>query len=173
MLPAQPFVLRVMSGLALATAIDHSSTATTLFKRHFAGRLIQLAELAGGVGASNELPGQLQLHPIIRIQRQSRYCQALTKAVPKKEEKEGAVTNLCSIRTLKDTQDQKPQAHELQIPTCRVVADFSRFFRRFEPRYEVQHHRGKAVRRWGDAEAVLDECGQVHARPTVQPSAPI
>ena len=45
-----------MGDLALAAAVDHSLTATTFLELYLAGRLVKLVELAGGVGASNELP---------------------------------------------------------------------------------------------------------------------
>ena len=52
-------MIRVMNGLTLAAALDHSLIATTLLELHLATRLIQLVELAGGVGASDELSEQL------------------------------------------------------------------------------------------------------------------
>ena len=55
-----------MSDLALAAAVNHSLAAAALLKLHLAGRLVQLAVLAGGVGASDELPGQLHVHPVIQ-----------------------------------------------------------------------------------------------------------
>ena len=66
MLPAQPLVLRVVGDLTLAAAVDHSLTLLTLLELHLASRLVQLAELAGRVGASDELPGQLHVHSIIQ-----------------------------------------------------------------------------------------------------------
>ena len=64
-LPAQSLVLRVMDDLTLAAAVDHSMTPTALLKLHRAARLVQPVELTGGVGASDELPGQLYVHPVI------------------------------------------------------------------------------------------------------------
>ena len=66
MLPAQPLVLRVMSDLALATAVDHRLASAALLELHLTGRLVQLVELAAGVGASDELPRQLHVHPVIQ-----------------------------------------------------------------------------------------------------------
>ena len=65
MLSTQPFVIRVMGGLTLLTAVDHRHALLALLELHLAGRPIQLVELADGVGASDELPGQLHVHPII------------------------------------------------------------------------------------------------------------
>ena len=69
-----------MRGLALTAAIDHSSTTTTLLKRHLAGRLVKLVELAAGVGASDELPGQLHIHPVVRSQGELWYSKAMFEA---------------------------------------------------------------------------------------------
>ena len=68
MLPAQALVLSVMGGLALAAAIDHSLAPTTLLELYLAGRLVQLVELAGGVGAADKLLGQLHVHPVVHSQ---------------------------------------------------------------------------------------------------------
>ena len=57
MLITQPLVFRVMGGLAFAAAVDYSLAATTLFGLHLTSGLVQLIELAAGVGASYELPG--------------------------------------------------------------------------------------------------------------------
>ena len=58
-------MLRVVCDLTLATAVDHSKAATTLLELHIGGQLQPVVDLAGGVGASYELPGQLHFHPII------------------------------------------------------------------------------------------------------------
>ena len=76
MLITQPLVFRVMGSLTLATAVDHSLAATTLFELHLTSGLVQLIELAAGVGASYELPGQLHVHPVIQSQCQLRHSQA-------------------------------------------------------------------------------------------------
>ena len=85
-------MLRVVSDLALAAAVDHSQTATTLLELHLTGRLVQPVELAGGVGASDELPGQLHVHPVIHSQRKLRHSPALIQAVLDEEVDEGALT---------------------------------------------------------------------------------
>ena len=77
MLPAQPLVLRVMGDLALAATVDHSLAATVLLELYLAGRLVQLVELAGGVGASYELPGQLHVHPVVQSHRKLRDAEVL------------------------------------------------------------------------------------------------
>ena len=46
-----------MGGLALAAAVNHSLAPTALLELYLVGRLVQLVVLAGGVGASYELPG--------------------------------------------------------------------------------------------------------------------
>ena len=85
MLPAQPLVLRVMDGLALATAVYHRLAATALLELDLSGRLVQLVELAAGVGASYELPGQLHVHSVVQSQRKLRHSQALIEAILDKE----------------------------------------------------------------------------------------
>ena len=81
MLATQALVLWVMGGLALAAAVDHSLAATALLELHLAGRLVQLVELTGGVGASDELSGQLHVHPVVQSQGKLRDSQALIEAV--------------------------------------------------------------------------------------------
>ena len=93
MLSTQPLVLGVMSDLALAAAVDHSLAATTVLELHLAGRLVQLVELAGGVGASDELPGQLHVHPIIHCQGELWHSQALINAVLDEEVYERALAS--------------------------------------------------------------------------------
>ena len=75
-----------MSDLALAAAVDHCLAPTALLELHLAGRLVQLVELAGGVGASDELPGQLHIHPVIKGQGEPWHPQVLIKAVLDEEE---------------------------------------------------------------------------------------
>ena len=76
MLPAQHLVIRVVRGLALATAVDHSLAPATLLELYLASRLVKLVDLAGGVGAADELPGQLHVHPV--VERYSRLWHAHT-----------------------------------------------------------------------------------------------
>ena len=89
--PTQPLVPRIMSDLAFAAVVDHSQTATTLLELHLAGRLVQPVELAGGVGASDELLGQLHIHPVIQGQGEPWHPQVLIKAVLDEEVDEGAL----------------------------------------------------------------------------------
>ena len=77
----QPLVLRVVSDLALAAAVDHSLAAAAQLELHLAGRLVQAVELAGRVGASDELPGQLHVHPIVHSKGKLRHSPALIEAV--------------------------------------------------------------------------------------------
>ena len=81
MLPSQLLVLRVVGDLALAAAVDQSLAAAAQLELHLAGRLVQLVEFAGGVGASYELPGQLYVHPVIQSQCKPRHAHALLEAV--------------------------------------------------------------------------------------------
>ena len=64
-LPTQLLVLRVMGDLTITAAVDHSLAATALLELYLASGVVQLIELAAGVGASDELPGQLHVHPIV------------------------------------------------------------------------------------------------------------
>ena len=70
-----------MGDLALTAAVDHSLAATTHLELHLPGRLVQLVELAGGVGASDELPGQLHVHPVVHSQGKLRHSSAMIEAV--------------------------------------------------------------------------------------------
>ena len=101
MLPTQPLVLRIMGGLTLPTAIDHHMTATALLKLYFAGRLVQLVEVAAGVSASNELPGQLHVHPVVYSKCQFRHSQALIETVLNEEVDERALTSRFKSRVVK------------------------------------------------------------------------
>ena len=86
-----------MGDLALTTAVDHCQTSTTLLELHLAGRLVQPVELAGGVGASDELPGQLHVHPIIYDQRRLGNSHALIEAKLDEEVDEWALTRRASL----------------------------------------------------------------------------
>ena len=86
-----------MSDLALATAVDHSQTATTLLELHLAGRLVQPVELAGGVGASYELPGQLHVHPVIYSYSDLGHDYVMIEAVLDEDVYEWALKSRCSI----------------------------------------------------------------------------
>ena len=66
MLPSQLLVLRVVGDLALTAAVDQSLAAAAQLELHLAGRLVQAGELAARVSASNEVPGQLHVHPVIQ-----------------------------------------------------------------------------------------------------------
>ena len=68
-----------MSDLTLAAAVDRSPAATAHLEFHMAGRLVQLVELAGGVAASDEHPGQLHVHSVIHSQGKLRHAHALIK----------------------------------------------------------------------------------------------
>ena len=54
-LSAHPLVLRVMGSLTSLTAVDCRPTLLTFLKLYLPSRLVQLAQLAGGVGAADEL----------------------------------------------------------------------------------------------------------------------
>ena len=90
-------VLRVMGGLALAAAVYYSLTATALLELHLSGRPVKLVELAGGVSASYELPGQLHVHPIIQSQSELWYPSALTKAALCKKVYKRALTRRSGV----------------------------------------------------------------------------
>ena len=100
MLEAQPLVLRVMCDLAFAAAVDHSLAPTALPEFHLAGRLVQLVELTGRVGASDELPRQLHVHPIIHCQCELRHAQVLIEAELDEEVDERALTCRASAMLL-------------------------------------------------------------------------
>ena len=97
MLPAVDLVFRVMGGLALPAAVDHRQAATTLLKLYLAGRLVKLVELAAGVGASDEIPGQLHVHPVIRSQGELRYAGAMVEAELDEEVYERALAGWSSV----------------------------------------------------------------------------
>ena len=105
---AQPFVMRVMSDLTLFAAVDHSPTPTALLELYLASRLIQSIEFAGGVGASDELPGQLHVHLVIQSQGQLRHSQALIKTVFDKKVDERALTGGPGIGILKTSMKKDP-----------------------------------------------------------------
>ena len=94
-------MLRVMGGLALAAAVDHCMTATALLELHLTCRLVQLIELAGGVGASYELSGQLHVHPVIHSQGKLRHYPTLIDARFDKEVDERALAGRSDVGVLK------------------------------------------------------------------------
>ena len=63
--PTARLVLRVMGNLALAAAVDHSLTSTTLLELHLASRLVQLVVLTGGLCTAKEATAQLPSHVVI------------------------------------------------------------------------------------------------------------
>ena len=99
MLPTQPLVLRIVGDLTLAAAVDHSM-ATALLELYLAGRLVKLAVLAAGVGASNELPGHLHVHPVVQIKCELRYSQVVSEAVLDEEVDERTLTGRASFGLL-------------------------------------------------------------------------
>ena len=101
MLRTQPPMLRVMGGLALAAAVDHGLTATALLELHMAGRLVQLVELACGVGASYELPGQLHIHPVVQSEGKLRHSPTLIEAVLDEEVDQRALAGRSDVGVLK------------------------------------------------------------------------
>ena len=86
-----------MSDLTIAAAVYHSLAATAVLELYLAGRLVKLVELAGGVGASDELPGQLHVHPIVQSQGKLRYAQATIEATLNEEVDERALTRRSGI----------------------------------------------------------------------------
>ena len=97
MLPTQLLVIRVMGDTTLATAVDDCPATTAKLKLHLPGRLVQLVKLAGRVGASNELPGQLHVHPIVQSQRELGHSQALIEAELDEEVYIRTLACLCSV----------------------------------------------------------------------------
>ena len=116
MRPAQPLMLRVVCGLTLATAVDHSFAATALLELYLAGRLVQLAELACGVGASDELSGQLHVHPVIQSQGELRHAKALVEAELDEVVYIRALACLCSVGV--------PEECEYSVPRCEQSSYF-------------------------------------------------
>ena len=80
-----------MGDLAHTAAVAHSLTAATLLELQLAGRLVEAVELAGGVGTSDELPGQLHVFPVIQIQGKLWHAQAFLEARFDKEVDEGTL----------------------------------------------------------------------------------
>ena len=97
-----------MSDLAFAAAVDHRHAPTTLLELHLTGRLVQPVELAGGVGASDELSGQLHIHPVIQGQGKLRHPQVLIKAVLDEEVDEGALAGRPGMWVLKACMQTDP-----------------------------------------------------------------
>ena len=105
---AQPLVLRVMGGLTLAAAVDRRHAATTLLELYLAGRFVQAVELAGGVGASDELPGQLHIHPVAQSQDKFRHAHTLLETVLHEEVYTRAFAGRSGVGVLKACMQTDP-----------------------------------------------------------------
>ena len=103
-----------MSDLTLAAAVDHCMTATALLELHLTCRLVQLIELAGGVGASYELSGQLHVHPVIHSQGKLRYTHAVIKAVLDEEVDKRALRRLLRDTAVEEEEDLDPHPIKCQ-----------------------------------------------------------
>ena len=106
-----------MSDLTLAAAVDRRLAATALLELHLAGRLVQAVVLAGGVGASDELSGQLHVHPIIYSQSQSGHAHAVIEGVLDKEVDERTFTHL--IKYFENFIQALPKVNQLSAHAIR------------------------------------------------------
>ena len=89
-------MLRVVDSLALLAAVYNCLAPATILKLDLASRLIQLVELAGGVGASYKLPGQLHVHTVVQGQGKLRYSHAVLEPGLDKEVYERALASRLS-----------------------------------------------------------------------------
>ena len=104
-------VLRVVGGLALATAVDHCLAATALFELHLASRLVQLVVLAAGVGASKKAAAHLLSHVIICGHYRARHAQALLKTALDKEEHYWRFAKGCMVPITRGNDMKQIQIH--------------------------------------------------------------
>ena len=100
-----------MGDLTLAAAVDPGLAAATLLKLHLACRLVQLVELTGGVGASDELPGQQHVHPVVHSQGKLRYSPTLIEAALDEEVYERALTCITDVGMLKASVQPDPRGN--------------------------------------------------------------
>ena len=113
MLPAVDLVLRVMSDLTVAAAVDHSLASTALLKLYLACRLVKLVELAAGVGASDEIPGQLHVHPVVCSQGNLRHSSAMFETKLDEEVYERALTGRSGVGVVQAVEQCDPRGEIL------------------------------------------------------------